>query len=79
MFWPAKSSFFRNSRGVTIQDKQALVNHRQVLRIRKSHSFIEVRKEEFGWGWGGGREGVVLNKSSLEENENLKWWQLFTG
>lgn len=59
MFLPAKSGLLKNSTGIAVQDKQAAVNHRQVLRTKKSPSFIEGRRK---------LGGVVLNKSSLVEN-----------
>lgn len=60
MFLPVKSGVVKNSTGIAVQDKQAAVNHRQVLRTKeKSPSFIEGRRK---------LGGVVLNKSSLVEN-----------
>lgn len=68
---PATSNLFRNSRRVAIWDKQDMVKHRQVLRTQeKSRSFIEERRK---------LGEVVLNKSSLKENESSKWWRLLIG
>lgn len=68
---PATSNLFRNSRRVAIWDKQDMVKHRQVLRTQeKGRSFIEERRK---------LGEVVLNKSSLKENESSKWWQLLIG
>ena len=37
-----KMSFFRNSGGITIQDKQTMVNHSQIQRDKRKVSFYQV-------------------------------------
>ena len=47
-----------------------MVNEGQVRRAKDSSIFIEDRRK-LGM--------VVLNRSSLEESESLKWWWLLIG
>lgn len=57
-------SLFGNSKGIVTQDKQAMVNHRQVWR--------SIREGQLLLGFRGKLEWVALNKSLLEKNKSLR-------